>query len=204
MSGGSFLLRERWGAGTGCPERLWMPHLWRCSKQSWMEPWGTWPSTWFSGGQSCLWQVGWNVMILELSSNPGHSVILWLWRAWDHRKKSVGSTVRWDVTWKFKLWRSACEEGEERHQESIPPSSHLVLNIWNLQTDQLTGTSQLAQPPAQGESERSLWEPLPVPPLPLLASYATAGGTFPPVYWVTERLGWTWKYHFFFSLHFWR
>jgi len=39
MSGGSSLLWEWWGAGTGCPERLWMPHPWRCSRPGWIGPW---------------------------------------------------------------------------------------------------------------------------------------------------------------------
>ena len=38
MSGGSLSLREWWGAGTGCPERLWIPHPWRCSRPSWIGP----------------------------------------------------------------------------------------------------------------------------------------------------------------------
>jgi len=30
----------RWGgAGTGCPESLWMPHTWRCLRPDWMGPW---------------------------------------------------------------------------------------------------------------------------------------------------------------------
>jgi len=39
ISGGSSLLREWWGAGIGCPERLWMLHPWRCSRSGWMGPW---------------------------------------------------------------------------------------------------------------------------------------------------------------------
>ena len=30
------------GPGTGCPEKLWMPHPWRHTKPSWMESWKTW------------------------------------------------------------------------------------------------------------------------------------------------------------------
>ena len=44
MSGGSSLLWEWWGAGTGCPERLWMLHPWRCSRPGWMGPWAAWSS----------------------------------------------------------------------------------------------------------------------------------------------------------------
>ena len=25
-----------------CPERLWMPHPWRCSRPGWMGPWAAW------------------------------------------------------------------------------------------------------------------------------------------------------------------
>ena len=36
------LLREWWGAGTACQEKLWMPHTWRCSRPGWMGPWAAW------------------------------------------------------------------------------------------------------------------------------------------------------------------
>ena len=62
---GSFSLRERWGAGTDCSERLWTPHPWRCLRPGWMMPWPTWSSTWCSNWQPCLWQGSWNLMILE-------------------------------------------------------------------------------------------------------------------------------------------
>ena len=42
----SSLQGEWWGAGTGCPERLWMPHPWRCSRPGWMGPWAAWSSKW--------------------------------------------------------------------------------------------------------------------------------------------------------------
>lgn len=28
-------------AETGCPERLWIPHPWRCLRPGWMGPWAT-------------------------------------------------------------------------------------------------------------------------------------------------------------------
>jgi len=46
MLGGSSLPGEWWGAGTGCPERWWMPHPGRCSRPGWMGPWATWSSKW--------------------------------------------------------------------------------------------------------------------------------------------------------------
>lgn len=42
MSGGSFSLRGLWGSGTDCPERLWMPHPYRCLRPVWMWSWATW------------------------------------------------------------------------------------------------------------------------------------------------------------------
>jgi len=53
MLGGSSLPGEWWGAGTGCPERLWMPRPWRCSRPGWMRPWATWSSKW-GGWWPCL------------------------------------------------------------------------------------------------------------------------------------------------------
>ena len=68
--------REWQGAGTGCPERLWMPHPWRCSRPGWMGPWAAWSSIRYEGWWPCLWQGGWSLMILQVPSNPSHSMIL--------------------------------------------------------------------------------------------------------------------------------
>ena len=38
------------------PERLWMPHPWKCLRPGWMGLWATWSS----GGCPCPWQGGWN------------------------------------------------------------------------------------------------------------------------------------------------
>lgn len=35
-----------WGTGTGCPEKLWMPHPWKCSRPDWMGPWAIWSRVW--------------------------------------------------------------------------------------------------------------------------------------------------------------
>lgn len=77
MSGGSFSLRDWWGTGKGCPERLWIVHPWRHLRQGWMRLWTIWSSTWFSSWQHFLWQGSLNLMILEVASNTNHSVILW-------------------------------------------------------------------------------------------------------------------------------
>lgn len=56
-------LREsqvRRGAGTGCPERLRMPHPRSCSRPGWMEPWAATSCARFSGWKPCPWQRGWN------------------------------------------------------------------------------------------------------------------------------------------------
>jgi len=50
------LLRGWWGTGTGCPERLWLPPPWKCSRPGWMGFWATWSS----GRCPCPWQGGWN------------------------------------------------------------------------------------------------------------------------------------------------
>ena len=79
MSGGSLSQRVWWGAGTGCPERLWMLCPWRCSRPDWMGSWASWSSTRSSGWWPFLWQEGWNFTILGVLSNPSHSVILWFY-----------------------------------------------------------------------------------------------------------------------------
>lgn len=38
MSGRRSLLRESWGTGTSCPEKLWMPCPWKCSVPGWKGP----------------------------------------------------------------------------------------------------------------------------------------------------------------------
>ena len=52
MLGGNSLLRGWWGTGTGCPEKLWMSHTWKCSRPGWMGL----GATWSSGRCPCPWQ----------------------------------------------------------------------------------------------------------------------------------------------------
>jgi len=62
------MLRHR----RGCPEKLWLPHPWKCSRPGWMGL----GATWSSGRCPCLWQGGWSRMIFKVPSNPNHSMIL--------------------------------------------------------------------------------------------------------------------------------
>jgi len=80
MSGGSPLLWEWWGAGTGCSEKLWMSCPWRCSRPGWMGPWAAWSSIRCGSWWPWLWWGGgWIFMILQVPSNLGHSAFLsWL------------------------------------------------------------------------------------------------------------------------------
>ena len=41
-----------------------------------MGPWAAWSSIKWGGWWPCMWQGGWRFMILEVPSNPCHSVIL--------------------------------------------------------------------------------------------------------------------------------
>jgi len=74
---GKFLHWEWWGAGTDCSERLLVPNSWRCLRPDWMRSWAIWSSTWTSDWQPCRWLGGWNLINLEVPSNPSHSMILW-------------------------------------------------------------------------------------------------------------------------------
>ena len=66
-------VRGKWGAGTGCPERLWMPCPWRCSRPGWMRPLAAWSGIRYGGWWPCLWQGSWNLMILPTQA------ILWFY-----------------------------------------------------------------------------------------------------------------------------
>ena len=48
-------LQSSRGAETGCPERLWMPRPWRCSRPGWMGPWAAWPSIKCGGRWPGMW-----------------------------------------------------------------------------------------------------------------------------------------------------
>lgn len=65
-------LREWWGPGIGCPEKLWLSHLWKCSNPAWMRLWAIWDS------EKCPWpwQEGWNSVIFKVPSNQ--NILLWL------------------------------------------------------------------------------------------------------------------------------
>ena len=71
---GSFSPRGWWHTGTSCPRRLWVPHPWRHSRPGWMWLWAAWSGGWLP----CIYsRGGWNMMIIMVLFNPGHSMILW-------------------------------------------------------------------------------------------------------------------------------
>lgn len=88
-------------SGFNCPERLWMPHTWRCLSPGWMWLWAIWSNTWPSGWQPCLWQRSRNLVVFGVPSNSSHSMIIWfsssfLFKSWWmmlHRKFSYSVTV---------------------------------------------------------------------------------------------------------------
>ena len=63
-----------WGPGTGCPEKLWLPPPWQCSRPGWMGLWATLSS----GRCPWSWQGWWNQIVFKVTSNPNHSMILWI------------------------------------------------------------------------------------------------------------------------------
>lgn len=42
--GKKYLLWGWWGTRTGYPKKWWVFHLWKCSRQRWMELWTAWSS----------------------------------------------------------------------------------------------------------------------------------------------------------------
>ena len=70
------LLWRQWGPGTGCPEKLWLPDPWNCSRPAWMGLWATWSS----GRCPCPWQDGVELKSLSVPPRPNHSTTLYLCR----------------------------------------------------------------------------------------------------------------------------
>jgi len=102
--GGSVLLREWWGAGTGCPEMLWIPCPWRCLRPDWMGTWAIWPSIWSSGNTTCGRGVGtwWCLRSLPTQAT------LW-WETGDvycTHDSSCGCSFCWRCYSLLKVWRS--------------------------------------------------------------------------------------------------
>ena len=90
---------------------------WRCSRPGWMGPWATWSSTKSGAWWPCLWQGGWNLMILGVPSNSSHSMMLW------HLKLPTYTTqsVSWQVVglmrnFSLTLHRNWVWSGVEWHE----------------------------------------------------------------------------------------
>ena len=62
-----------WETGTGCPQKLWVPHHWHFSRPGWTRL----SATWSSERHPCPWQTGWTRCSLKVPSDPNHSVTLW-------------------------------------------------------------------------------------------------------------------------------
>lgn len=57
-------------------EYIGMPCPWRSLRHGWRGSWTAWCGTWSRCWQPCLWQRGWNLIILEVPTNPRHSMII--------------------------------------------------------------------------------------------------------------------------------
>jgi len=60
-----------------CPEKLWVPHPWSCSRPGWMGPWAAWAAGWH-----CPWQgvgTGWALRFLPIQPFCD-SVVLQIWK----------------------------------------------------------------------------------------------------------------------------
>jgi len=97
----SSLLWEWWGAGTGCPERLWMPRPWRCSRPGWMGPWAAWSILDVEvGGPACGGGVG---ASWSLRSLPTRAI---LWFCDFCKKKSIQHSYSQSIKSRLAIfWR---------------------------------------------------------------------------------------------------
>ena len=63
-----------------CPERLWMPHPWRCSRPGWMGPWAAWSDIRYGRWLPCLWWgvgASWSLRSLPTQAIPNH---IWFYK----------------------------------------------------------------------------------------------------------------------------
>lgn len=93
IQGRNFLLWGGWDTETGCPEKLWMCHYWKCSK-----------SCWWSFGQADLVKDvaahgrGLDYVILKGPSDPSNSMVLCCCLA-----KQFYKCLSW-IQWTWRLY----------------------------------------------------------------------------------------------------
>lgn len=128
-----------WGDGTGCPERLCMNHLWKCSRFAWMGPWATWFCTWSGNPVSGR--------ELELDdpqgpSNPKHSLIstkfhISHWEktacTWDDMERKLNCYRKYGIWIQCFLWwiattpRLDCDDSvTEKYNNSLRDSQETL------------------------------------------------------------------------------
>jgi len=104
------------------------------SNRGCMEPWATWCSTRSGGWWPCLWQGGWNLMILGVPSNPSHWVILWFdggEASWSRWMSLLNLSV---ISYKALSWTAA--SNRDLYSPALHPGLNTVQKCseseWNL------------------------------------------------------------------------
>lgn len=119
-----------WDIGTGFPEKLWISHLWRCSRPGWMGLWTPW------SGESCpaLGRTRWP---LKVPSKPKYSMVPWFYECLfsiGHdlsliliKPKEMGFSmynIFSSALWGWYLWRG----GASAH---VSKMTEAILEAWN-------------------------------------------------------------------------
>jgi len=121
------------------PQKMWVPHPWRCSRQGWMGPWAAWSG----GGQ---WAHSWGGFWVgfEVPSNSSHSMVLWLWfhcaLSWNTNSRfvSVWIIIHSDLGYGLERWSHWLKEGRElcyflcslRPCDIFTSGIEILLNFW--------------------------------------------------------------------------
>jgi len=150
-----------WGAGTGCPDMWWMPHLWRHSRSNWMGLWATWSSC----RCPCSLQRSWTRWLLRVSSNSSDSMIVWNLTA----RNTVCACT--DKESKWNIWESNVSIPGVTHENHIyecrgglstPPMDGVHIYVCQVSEEQVlwaaegTGIVQSEEEEARGRPYRSL------------------------------------------------
>jgi len=105
MLGGNSSWWESWG--TGCPENLWMPLPWRCSRAGWMG----------SGGCYFLPTAGgWSWIIFTVPFNPNLSTVTWSLHELDPEANALASVSSPQSLRSQQDWAAEKSWGQKRWQ----------------------------------------------------------------------------------------
>jgi len=135
-----------------CPEKLWMPNSWRCSRPGWMGPWAAWSDEeqpcwewalrslltqailWFHISASALWHL-WGWVPGSSSCNTSLSWYWWHYNSTKWREYQQSLFILFVIVISCLVWKiTSALSGtvrKEKKKESCLVMSGVVKEIWS-------------------------------------------------------------------------